>query len=61
MDLSLPIIAAVIIFFPSFVASSLHIITVPLLPIITLGMGSLLPIISRSIIGNNGFIITYYY
>ena len=33
----------------------------PLLPIITVIMGSLLPIITRSIIGNNGFIITYYW
>ena len=29
-------------------------------PIITVIMGSLLPIITRSITGNNGFIITYY-
>ena len=29
-------------------------------PIITVIMGSLLPIITRSIMGNNGFIITHY-
>ena len=52
--LLLPIITSVI-------TSLLPIITVPLLPIITVIMGSLLPIITRSIIGNNGFIITYYW
>ena len=31
-----------------------------LLPIIMEKMGSLLPIITRSIMGNNGFISTYY-
>ena len=43
------------------IASLLHIITNSLLPIITVIMESLLPIITRSIIGNNGFIITYYW
>ena len=32
-----------------------------LLPIIMEKMGSLLPIITRSIMGNNGFISTYYW
>ena len=37
------------------------IIKVSLLPIITVIMNRLLPIIARSIIGNNRFIITYYW
>ena len=39
----------------------LLIITVSLWSIITVIMGLFLPIITRSIIGNNGFIITYYW
>ena len=64
MESLLPIITFIItlllLIITSVITSLLHIITCSLLPIITVIMGSLLLIITRSIMGNNGSIITHY-
>ena len=54
------IITLLLLIITSVITSLLHIITCSLLPIITVIMGSLLLIITRSIMGNNGSIITHY-
>ena len=63
MVVLLPIITSIITYYYVIITSLLRIITVimsPLLRIITVIMSPLLRIITRSIIRNNGFIITYY-
>ena len=59
MVVFLPIITSIITYYYLCYYVIIPIFMVPLSPIITVKMGSLLPIITRSIIGNNGFIITY--